>query len=229
MTPFFEKWQAAKGAFVPRHARDADRADQRRTRQQRIEADAAHRVHQLRRLLCRLRHRALERGLSGPGGAQSRLDAGQRRRATAATRAARAPSRPTAAVTTATRTSPASSIAQRRSTRPPSIAGLKRRTIAGLSARRDRAGEGDERPPLSLQRVTAALMVPLILVHLAVIFYATRSGLTAADILARTRGSVVWALNYGAVRAGGVGAWRHRRARRSRPSGRGCGARCWTR
>lgn len=48
-----------------------------------------------------------------------------------------------------------------------------------------------------LQRATAALMVPLIVVHLVVIFYATRHGLTAADILARTRGSVAWAAFYG--------------------------------
>ena len=47
------------------------------------------------------------------------------------------------------------------------------------------------------QRATAALMVPLVAVHLAVIFYATRQGLSAADILARTRGSVVWAAYYG--------------------------------
>ena len=47
------------------------------------------------------------------------------------------------------------------------------------------------------QRLTAALMAPLVLVHLAVIFYATRHGLTAADILARTRGSVAWGLFYG--------------------------------
>jgi fumarate reductase subunit C len=47
------------------------------------------------------------------------------------------------------------------------------------------------------QRATAALMVPLLLVHLAVIFYATRKGLTAADVLARTRGSLTWALFYG--------------------------------
>jgi fumarate reductase subunit C len=47
------------------------------------------------------------------------------------------------------------------------------------------------------QRLTAALMVPLLLVHLAVIFYATRKGLSAADILARTRGSVSWAAFYG--------------------------------
>ena len=48
-----------------------------------------------------------------------------------------------------------------------------------------------------LQRATAMLMVPLILVHLAVIFYATRQDLTAADVLSRTRGSFVWALFYG--------------------------------
>jgi fumarate reductase subunit C len=47
------------------------------------------------------------------------------------------------------------------------------------------------------QRLTAAAMVPLIAVHLAVIFYATRQDLTAADILARTRGSIAWAMFYG--------------------------------
>jgi fumarate reductase subunit C len=47
------------------------------------------------------------------------------------------------------------------------------------------------------QRGTAALMVPLLIVHLAVIFYATRRGLSASDILARTRGSVAWAAFYG--------------------------------
>jgi fumarate reductase subunit C len=48
------------------------------------------------------------------------------------------------------------------------------------------------------QRATAALLVPLIIGHLLVIFYASRKGLSAADILARTRGSVAWALYYGA-------------------------------
>jgi fumarate reductase subunit C len=47
------------------------------------------------------------------------------------------------------------------------------------------------------QRLTAAVMVPLVAVHLAVIVYATRHGLTAADVLARTRGSIAWALFYG--------------------------------
>ncbi|GLS45365.1 succinate dehydrogenase [Methylobacterium sp. C25] len=47
------------------------------------------------------------------------------------------------------------------------------------------------------QRGTAALMAPLVLIHLAVMFYATRQGLTAHDILGRTRGSIAWAMFYG--------------------------------
>jgi fumarate reductase subunit C len=47
------------------------------------------------------------------------------------------------------------------------------------------------------QRASAAVMAPLVLVHIAVIFYATRQGMTAADILSRTRGSMVWAAYYG--------------------------------
>ncbi len=47
------------------------------------------------------------------------------------------------------------------------------------------------------QRATAALLAPLVLVHIAVIFYASRQGMTAADILARTHGSMVWASYYG--------------------------------
>ncbi len=46
------------------------------------------------------------------------------------------------------------------------------------------------------QRATAALRVPLLLVHLALIFYAGTKGLTAIDILARTRGSIGWAVFY---------------------------------
>jgi fumarate reductase subunit C len=47
------------------------------------------------------------------------------------------------------------------------------------------------------QRLTAAVIAPLVLVHVVVIFYATRKGLSAADILARTRGSLTWAAFYG--------------------------------
>jgi succinate dehydrogenase subunit C len=46
------------------------------------------------------------------------------------------------------------------------------------------------------QRATAALMGPLVLIHIAVIFYATRQQMTSADILSRTQGSVVWASYY---------------------------------
>jgi fumarate reductase subunit C len=48
------------------------------------------------------------------------------------------------------------------------------------------------------QRITAALLVPMIVVHIAVIFYATKKGLSASDILMRTRGSIAWAMFYGA-------------------------------
>lgn len=47
------------------------------------------------------------------------------------------------------------------------------------------------------QRATAALMAPMILVHLAVIFYAMGHRLTAAQILSRTQDSIVWGLFYG--------------------------------
>ena len=42
------------------------------------------------------------------------------------------------------------------------------------------------------QRAAAAVMAPMIIVHVAVIFYATRHGLAAGDILARTRGNMAW-------------------------------------
>jgi len=47
-----------------------------------------------------------------------------------------------------------------------------------------------------LQRATAAIMAPLVLAHLVLIYYATSRGLSAADILGRTRGSLVWGAFY---------------------------------
>jgi fumarate reductase subunit C len=47
-----------------------------------------------------------------------------------------------------------------------------------------------------LQRATALVMAPLVLAHLVIIFYATNRGLSAADILARTRGSIGWGTYY---------------------------------
>jgi fumarate reductase subunit C len=40
------------------------------------------------------------------------------------------------------------------------------------------------------QRASAALLAPCVAVHLATIVYAVQGGLSAAEILARTRGSV---------------------------------------
>ncbi len=48
-----------------------------------------------------------------------------------------------------------------------------------------------------LQRGTAALLAPLVLAHLVLIVQAVQGGLTAEEILARTSGSVGWALFYG--------------------------------
>ena len=49
----------------------------------------------------------------------------------------------------------------------------------------------------ALQRLSAMLLVPLVLVHLGMIVYAVRGGLSAGEILARTQGSIGWALFYG--------------------------------
>ena len=46
------------------------------------------------------------------------------------------------------------------------------------------------------QRVTAVVLAIAVAVHLATILYAVRGGLTAADILARTHGNVVFMLFY---------------------------------
>ncbi|MEM7499316.1 MAG: succinate dehydrogenase [Pseudomonadota bacterium] len=46
------------------------------------------------------------------------------------------------------------------------------------------------------QRVSALVMVPLVLGHLALMIYAIQDGLTAEEILSRTRGSLFWGLYY---------------------------------
>ena len=48
-----------------------------------------------------------------------------------------------------------------------------------------------------LQRISAAILAILVLVHLAVIAYAVQGGLSAGEILSRTRGSPGWGLFYG--------------------------------
>lgn len=76
-----------------------------------------------------------------------------------------------------------------------------------------------------LQRVTAIIMTPLILAHLFTMIYAVQNGLSAEEILDRTRGSTGCAVFYGlfvlcAAVHGSVGLrtvaveWFHWRGRR---------------
>ena len=44
----------------------------------------------------------------------------------------------------------------------------------------------------ALQRLSAKVLAPLVVVHLVLILYAVQGGLSAAEILARTQGSVAW-------------------------------------
>jgi fumarate reductase subunit C len=47
------------------------------------------------------------------------------------------------------------------------------------------------------QRITALLMGPFVLGHIAVMIYAIQGGVTAEEILGRTQGSVLWFAFYG--------------------------------
>jgi fumarate reductase subunit C len=46
------------------------------------------------------------------------------------------------------------------------------------------------------QRLSAAVLALCVVVHLATIIYAVQGGLSAGEILARTRGNVAWAAFY---------------------------------
>ena len=48
-----------------------------------------------------------------------------------------------------------------------------------------------------LQRASAMILAPFVLVHLGLVVYAVGDGLSAAEILSRTQGSVAWAAFYG--------------------------------
>src|SRR5262249_43348305 len=150
-------------------------------------------MHQLRHMLRRLRYRALEPRLSRAGGAQSRVDAGQRRarrRQCGAPRGCRRrwrlPRLPLAPVLPGVLSAGAQPDRLDRRPQAPHRGRVSQGRDQGMNVRL-----------YVWQRATAALMLPLVLVHVTVIFYATRRGMTAADILARTRGSIVWAALYG--------------------------------
>ncbi|MCC5859336.1 MAG: succinate dehydrogenase [Ectothiorhodospiraceae bacterium] len=54
-----------------------------------------------------------------------------------------------------------------------------------------------DRALFALQRLTALILAPLVLIHLGLIIYAVRGGLTADDILGRTEGNWWWIGFYG--------------------------------
>ena len=46
------------------------------------------------------------------------------------------------------------------------------------------------------QRISAAILAPLVLMHLGLMIYAIQGGLDASEILGRTRGSLFWGSSY---------------------------------
>ena len=49
----------------------------------------------------------------------------------------------------------------------------------------------------ALQRLSAAILAPLVLIHIIVMIIAIQGGLSAAEILGRTQGSWLWGGFYG--------------------------------
>ena len=54
-----------------------------------------------------------------------------------------------------------------------------------------------ERNLFIAQRFSAMLLAVFVIIHLGLILYAVRGGLTAAEILARTQDNIAWAIFYG--------------------------------
>lgn len=54
-----------------------------------------------------------------------------------------------------------------------------------------------ERALFLAQRISAIILGPLVLVHLGLILFAVRNGLSGAEILSRTQGSISWSVFYG--------------------------------
>ena len=48
-----------------------------------------------------------------------------------------------------------------------------------------------------LQRISAMIMAPLVILHLGVMIVAIQGGLDSAEILSRTQGSIFWGTAYG--------------------------------
>ena len=53
-----------------------------------------------------------------------------------------------------------------------------------------------ERKLFVAQRLSAMILIPLVMIHLGLILYAVRGGLTGTEILQRTQGNSLWFLFY---------------------------------
>src|SRR5580693_4642212 len=184
MEAFFEKWQKAQGVFAPSKTRHEEIEQIRPDSPARRLADAA-----IECINCGVCYAACDtvrwnQDYLGPAALtrawtllNDQRDAGG---------AARLPFLPLAPVVPGTLPAGAQSDRRHRRTETAHHGGVSQGRDQGMTMRL-----------YVWQRATAALMVPLVIIHIAVIFYASRKGMTAADILSRTRGSVVWASYYG--------------------------------
>src|SRR2546426_191787 len=147
-------------------------------------------MHRLRRVLQRLRRRRMESGLSRTGCAQPRLDAGQGRARRGEDRApargrrrCRLPCLPHPHELH--RALPDADFPDCRHRRPETRSRNSRAAGQALNAQK-------ETLLWVAQRASAAVLAVCVLVHLVTIIYAVRGGLSAAEILGRTRGNVAW-------------------------------------
>jgi len=49
----------------------------------------------------------------------------------------------------------------------------------------------------ALQRLSAMIMAPLVIVHIGVLIYAVQGGLSTAEMLSRTQSTMLWPVFYG--------------------------------
>ena len=193
MQAFFEKWQKAQGVFAPTKTRHDEIEQIRPDSPARRLADAA-----IECINCGVCYAACDtvrwnQDYFGPAALtrawtllNDERDAGGTARLQAVAGGGRLPFLPLAPVLPGTLSAGAQSHRRHRRAQAAHHGGVSQGRDQGMTMR------------LYLwQRATAALMVPLVLVHIAVIFYATRNGMSAADILSRTHGSIVWASYYG--------------------------------
>src|SRR5690606_32992976 len=165
--------------------------------------------------LCVVRRGELEAAVPGAGCAEPRLDAGQRRtrhrrRSAACCRGGRRRLSRLPYTGLLYAALPQGHCAHRRHRRPEARDGA--RGVAGRTDRQRRAGRNGRRAARRngsdamgaasaarrwyWQRISAMAVTVFVLAHLALVTWAVRGGLSAAEVLGRTQGSVGWGVFY---------------------------------